>query len=70
MTVSLEQQFNNLLSPFGSFSSWSNGLNSAPDGWELVGAGATVAQDTVNVKYGLFSAALTGGGGLSPQEAQ
>ncbi|HHT9141397.1 MAG TPA: hypothetical protein ACFYEA_09480 [Candidatus Tripitaka californicus] len=61
MTISLEQQFNNLLSPFGSFSSWSNGPNSAPDGWEVLGVGATIAQDTTNVKYSPFSASLTRG---------
>jgi len=37
----------------GSFESWSSGTTSAPDGWTLTGAGATVARETTDVQQGL-----------------
>lgn len=40
------------------FSEWSGGLNSAPDGWTLTGASATVARATTGIRSG-FAAKLT-----------
>lgn len=39
----------------GSFESWSSGTTSAPDGYTLTGAGATIARNTTNVQHGLAS---------------
>lgn len=43
----------------GNMESWRDGTSSAPTRWALVGASATVAQDTTNFKYGIFSAGVT-----------
>lgn len=39
----------------GSFESWASGTTSAPDGWTLTGAGATIARNTTNVQRDLAS---------------
>ena len=41
------------------FEDWSDGASSAPDGWELIGAGATIARDTGTV--GSYAANITYG---------
>ena len=43
----------------GSFESWSNGTTSAPDGWTLTGAGASVARNTTDVQRDLASVDVT-----------
>ena len=54
-------QFQNLLKN-GDMESWSAGTSSAPDGWVLSGAGASVAREATTVKRGTYSAALTRAG--------
>src|SRR6266478_4165771 len=41
------------------FENWSAGPSAAPDGWSVVGAGATIARDATNFKIGTVAAALT-----------
>mgnify|MGYP001614100395 CR=1 FL=1 len=54
-----------LLAAFGnllrnsSVESWSSGVTSAPDGWTLTGAGATIARNTTNVEDRLASVDVT-----------
>lgn len=45
----------------GGFERWDNGASSAPNGWNLSGAGATVAQasGSGNVKEGSYAATIT-----------
>jgi hypothetical protein len=55
------------ISPFnllknGSFESWSQGTSSAPDGWSLSGAGATIAKETTIYKISYTSAKITRSG--------
>jgi hypothetical protein len=45
-----------------SVEAWEAGTSVAPTSWNIAGAGATIAKDTVNVKYGAASAALTRAG--------
>lgn len=59
-TAFLDTQFQNLLRN-GDFESWSAGTSSAPDGWTLYGAGASVARSTAH-KRGSYSACLTRSG--------
>jgi len=40
------------------FDIWGSGTTTVPTGWRLVGAGATISQDAVNIKYGTYSTAL------------
>lgn len=51
----------NLLSN-GDFESWSAGTAVAPDGWTLVGAGATVAREATIINQGTYSAKITRAG--------
>lgn len=46
----------------GNFEIWSGGGASPPDDWTLEGAGASVAQDAVNKKFGSYGMALTRAG--------
>lgn len=41
------------------FSYWDAGTTSQPDGWSLVGSGASVARQTTFASYGSYEAALT-----------
>lgn len=43
----------------GSVESWSAGTTSAPDGWALTGAGATIARSTSNFQYDLAGVDVT-----------
>ena len=45
-----------------SFEYWSAGTSSAPDGWTLAGAGASIARNGATIKAGTYSAAVTRGG--------
>ena len=45
-----------------SFETWSGGVNAAPDGWTLAGAGAAVAREGTIIKVGTYSAKLTRNG--------
>lgn len=59
---------NNLLEDLGEFEIWSSGASSAPNGFTLAGAGASVARETVNstadgTPSGVFNVSLTAGGG-------
>lgn len=44
------------------FKDWSNGPSSAPDGWTLVGSGATVARNASTRKIGAYSVSITRSG--------
>lgn len=57
-----KQSFTNLLAN-SDFESWSAGVNVAPDGWILTGAGAAVAREGTIVKHGSYSCKLTYGSG-------
>jgi len=46
----------------GNFELWSAGTSSAPDGWTLGGASASVAREGTIIKTGTYSAALTRSG--------
>jgi len=46
----------------GDFECWSGGTSSAPDGWSLTGASATVAQEGATIKLGTYSAKVTRSG--------
>jgi hypothetical protein len=46
----------------GDFEMWANGTTVAPDGWELVGAAATIARESTIVKISIRSAKLTRAG--------
>lgn len=52
----------NLMDDWGAMEDWSDGTSSAPTGWTLTGAGASVAQESSTVKIGQYSAALTRSG--------
>lgn len=52
-----EQSFSNLIKN-GSFESWSEGTNTAPDGWTLTGTGATITKESAVIKHGTYSAKL------------
>lgn len=47
---------------WGGFESWSAGVSSAPDGWTLTGAGASIAREATTKKIGDYAAKLTRGG--------
>jgi hypothetical protein len=51
----------NLL-PNGSFEVWEKGTSTAPAGWTLTGASATVAREAATIKHGDYSAKLTRSG--------
>lgn len=53
------QHLSNLLDPYGGMESFSSGAAAAPDGWALVGSGASVAREATIVKHGNYSAKLT-----------
>lgn len=55
----VNQHFSNLLDPYGGVESWSKGAAVAPDGYTLVGGGATIAREGAIVKHANFSAKLT-----------
>ncbi|MFH1563813.1 MAG: carbohydrate binding domain-containing protein, partial [Nitrospirota bacterium] len=46
----------------GNFENWTAGTSSAPDGWTLSGAGASVAREASTIKLGTYSAKLTRAG--------
>jgi len=46
------------LLPNNNFEEWSNGVNSAPNGWVVEGTGAGITQDNTVVKVGTYSARL------------
>ena len=43
----------------GTFYNWTSGTSSAPDTWTLGGSGAAVAQETTQVRGGLYAAKIT-----------
>lgn len=52
----------NHLFDWGEFESWSIGVGSAPDGW-LRGTTANVQRESTNIKFGLYSALISGSSG-------
>jgi hypothetical protein len=44
------------------FETWSAGASSAPNGWILSGAGASIARESTTIKLGTYSTKLTRGG--------
>lgn len=64
-----EQSFTNLLSN-GDFESWSAGTSVAPDEWVLTGVGSAVAQENGTIKYGTYSAKITGAAGQATRLIQ
>lgn len=52
----------NYLSDWGEFESWASGASSAPDGW-IKGTNANVSRETSNIKFGVYSALISGSSG-------
>ena len=56
----------NYLADWGEFESWAAGASSAPDGWISASSPFKLAQESTNIKYGLYSAQVVGStGGVS-----
>ena len=53
----------NYLADWGELDSWSLGANTNPDGW-IAASGPLIAQELVNIKYGIAAAIIVGNGAL------
>ncbi len=51
----------NLIADWGFCEDWSAGNSSAPGNWFMTGTAGSVARETTNIKYGLYSMKITAG---------